>query len=302
MSSASTASTDRLGLALFFALIAHAVVILGISFQFETAKKQPPPARTLEIIVVQKQRQQPVKVPDKADFLAQSSQQGSGSRREKERPTRRPVQATPVPPPPLMPPEPQPTPPPSAPPSRVTPPPKVVATATPAKRKAHIAPARQPAPPKRQKLTATQLLASTNQEINRLTAEIDSKNQNYAKRQHNRRKWVTASTQEYKYASYLDAWRKKVERIGNLNYPDEARRQKLYGNLILHVAVRADGSVKQINIKKSSGHKLLDDTAIRIVRLSAPFAPFPANIRKETDILDIVRTWQFRANNQLFAK
>jgi len=93
-----------------------------------------------------------------------------------------------------------------------------------------------------------------------------------------------------------------VERVGNLNYPDEAKRRKLYGNLVLHVAIRPDGSVRAINVRKSSGHKLLDDAAIRIVKLAAPFAPFPAEIRKETDILDIIRTWQFRNNDQLFSK
>jgi len=143
-------------------------------------------------------------------------------------------------------------------------------------------------------------LAQTNQEIQQLTAELDLKMSAYAKRP--RRKFVSAATQEYKYASYLDAWRKKVERIGNLNYPDEAKRRKLYGDLILHVAIRPDGTVKEINIKKSSGYKLLDDAAIRIVHLAAPFAPFPAEIREETDIIDIIRTWQFRSNNQLSSR
>jgi protein TonB len=151
-----------------------------------------------------------------------------------------------------------------------------------------------------QKVTAAQLLASTTQEIKRLTAELDRKTDAYAKRP--RRKTLSASTQEYKYANYLDAWRRKVERVGNLNYPDEAKRRRLYGNLVLHVAIRPDGTVKTINVRKSSGHKLLDDAAIRIVKLSAPFAPFPGEIRKETDIIDIIRTWQFRNNDQLFSK
>ena len=68
------------------------------------------------------------------------------------------------------------------------------------------------------------------------------------------------------------------------------------------MALLADGSVKEINVKKSSGYKLLDDAAVRIVRLSAPFAPFPSNIREETDVIDIIRTWQFRNNNQLSSK
>ncbi|MEW8292588.1 MAG: energy transducer TonB, partial [Candidatus Thiodiazotropha endolucinida] len=101
------------------------------------------------------------------------------------------------------------------------------------------------------------------------------------------------------YAAYLDAWRRKVERIGNLNYPDQAKRSRLYGNLVLHVAVKADGSVEQIKVLHSSGHKILDDAAVRIVRLAAPFSPFPNEIRKETDILDITRTWQFLRSGRL---
>jgi protein TonB len=136
-------------------------------------------------------------------------------------------------------------------------------------------------------------------EIKRLSAEFNLKAERFAKRP--RRKTINASTKEYKYATYLDAWRRKVERVGNLNYPDEAKRQKLHGNLVLHVAVQADGSVKKngIRVLHSSGHKLLDDAAIRIVRLAAPYAPFPASIRKETDILDITRTWRFLSNNRL---
>ncbi|MBV2090131.1 MAG: energy transducer TonB, partial [Candidatus Thiodiazotropha sp. (ex Ctena orbiculata)] len=153
---------------------------------------------------------------------------------------------------------------------------------------------RQPMP------TARQLLNSKNMEIARLTAELERKSEAYAKLP--KRKAISASTKEYKYASYLDAWRRKVERIGNLNYPDQAKRDRLYGNLVLHVAVKADGSVDQIRVLHSSGHKILDDSAIRIVRLAAPFSPFPNEIRKETDILDITRTWQFLRSGKLNAE
>jgi len=151
----------------------------------------------------------------------------------------------------------------------------------------------------KKRLNVKQLLSSTNLEIKRLSAELSFKAERFAKRP--RRRAINASTKEYKYATYLDAWRRKVERVGNLNYPDEAKRQKLHGSLVLHVAVQADGSVKKngIRLLHSSGHKQLDDAAIRIVRLAAPYAPFPENIRKETDILDITRTWRFLSNNRL---
>ncbi len=289
-----TAPTDRLGMTLFLAMILHAIVILGVSFDIEKLKKEAPPDRTLEILVV-RQPNTPKK-PEKADFLAQTDQQGGGTLEEKVRPTTRDTRPAPLPAP-IPATENRPSPPPT-PVKRQ--PNSVIASKAPAEKKVTIAPKSEPIPLRKKTATAAQLLASSEREIHRLTAELDRKTNAYAQRP--RRKFISASTQEYKYASYLDAWRKKVERIGNLNYPDEAKRQKLYGNLILHVAIRADGTVKEINLRKSSGHKLLDDAAIRIVRLSAPFAPFPSEIREETDIIDIIRTWQFRSNNRLFSK
>jgi len=146
-------------------------------------------------------------------------------------------------------------------------------------------------------VSAAQLLTSVDEEIARLTSELDRRSNAYAQRL--RRKAVSAGTTEYKYAAYLDAWRRKVERIGNLNYPEQARRDRLYGDLVLHVAVRADGSVQDIRVAHSSGHPVLDEAAIRIVQRAAPFAPFPPNIRKEVDLLDITRTWQFLSGNRL---
>ncbi len=93
---------------------------------------------------------------------------------------------------------------------------------------------------------------------------------------------------------YMEGWRAKVERVGNLNYPYQAKRQKLSGNLLLDVAINADGTINAITVRRSSGHKLLDDFAVRAVELAAPFDPFPANIRVDTDILHITRTWKFR--------
>jgi protein TonB len=138
---------------------------------------------------------------------------------------------------------------------------------------------------------AAAILASRGQEIDRLTANLQAKTAAYASRV--RRKSVSASTREFRYASYLGAWARKVERIGNLNYPQAARDQRMFGSLILHVAVRSDGSVEQIRVVRSSGYDLLDEAAVRIVELAAPYAPFPPDIAAETDVLDIVRTWQF---------
>jgi len=146
-------------------------------------------------------------------------------------------------------------------------------------------------------VTAADILASRSDEIARLTERINAKTRAYQSRA--RRKAISTSTREYRYASYMEAWRRKVERIGNLNYPEEARRKGLYGNLILHVSVRADGSLEGIRVVRSSGQDVLDQAAVRIVELAAPFAPFPPDIAAETDLLDITRTWQFQRNNRL---
>jgi periplasmic protein TonB len=138
---------------------------------------------------------------------------------------------------------------------------------------------------------AARILASRDQEIARLTESLQERSLAYANRA--RRKSISASTREFRYASYLGAWERKVERIGNLNYPQAAKDQGLYGNLILHVAVRADGSIETIRVVRSSGRPLLDEAAKRIVEMAAPYAPFPPEIAAETDVLDIVRTWQF---------
>ena len=134
-------------------------------------------------------------------------------------------------------------------------------------------------------------------ERERLLAEITREHQTYQKRP--RRKFLTARTREYKYAAYMDAWRAKVERIGNLNYPEEAKRRNLTGSLVLDVAIRPDGKLDGINIIRSSKHKALDDAAIRIVKLAAPYAPFPKKVRSEVDILHITRTWKFQHGARL---
>ena len=134
-------------------------------------------------------------------------------------------------------------------------------------------------------------------EIARLEAEINKNWDAYQKLP--RRKFIGARTQEYRFAQYIEDWRIKVERIGNLNYPEQARRQHLYGRLQLSVSIRADGSVESMEVSKSSGQRILDAAAMRIVKLAAPYAPLPANIVKDTDILTITRTWSFTQSDRL---
>ncbi|MBU3657996.1 MAG: energy transducer TonB [Rhodocyclaceae bacterium] len=113
-----------------------------------------------------------------------------------------------------------------------------------------------------------------------------------------RRVTLTPGMKDYRYSQYLEDWRRKVERIGAMNYPEEARG-KFFGSLVMSVALRPDGSIDRIVIVRSSGNKVLDDSAKRIVMMAAPFAPFPPDIRKETDYLDITRTWNFTRGDAL---
>jgi protein TonB len=137
-------------------------------------------------------------------------------------------------------------------------------------------------------------------EIARLEAQIKRDYQAYQERP--KRKFVGARSQEYRFAQYVDNWRLKIERIGNLNYPAEAKARKIYGRLQLTVAIKADGEVEGIEINRSSGYKILDQAAIRIVRLAAPFERFPENIKADTDILHITRTWTFTRADQVLAE
>ena len=131
-------------------------------------------------------------------------------------------------------------------------------------------------------------------EIARLEAQISKDYDAYQKMP--RRKFIGARTQEYRFAQYVEDWRIKVERIGNLNYPAAARQQKIYGNLQLTVSIRADGSVESMEVSRSSGQRILDAAAQHIVKLAAPFPPFPPDIRRDTDILSITRTWTFTSS------
>ena len=115
-----------------------------------------------------------------------------------------------------------------------------------------------------------------------------------------RRKFLSPSAKEYGFALYEDSWKQKVERVGTLNYP-EAARGKLYGSLLLSVSIRADGSVEKVSVQRSSGHKVLDEAAVRIVKMAAPYAPFPPDIRKDYDIIEITRTWKFERSDRVRA-
>lgn len=314
--------TDRFGLTFCLAVMAHGILVLGVTFAPEDIP--PPRYETMEIILVQQKSE----APEDAKILAQANLQGGGDLSEAETP------ATPLPAPfPQEKPEIA-APPPvetQAPAESATEAPEIVADTEPepaeiveeiavessdaekrlaekidikdkeakpaeevAKQQIPEENVRDKQVPEKPELPPTPsatALMTNSFKIASLSAQIRRKLQ--AKAERPRRKFISASTKEYKYASYMEAWRAKVERVGNLNYPEAARKNKLSGSLILDVALNNDGSINQITVRRSSGHKVLDDAAIRIVELASPYSPFPDHIREETDILHITRTWQF---------
>src|SRR5688572_18498213 len=268
---------ERLRVTLMFSLLLHAVFVLGIGFAYEEPAASLP---ALDVILVNSRADRAV---DDPDFLANKSQRGGGEHEEAQRP-REPV-SSPVPkatdgiaPVELRASAPKPQP--------ATPPPVLsgadrsfVVERTEGK----------PEVPKLPQLSGRELVERS-LEMARLSAELERRTEQYAKRP--RRKFISANTQEYGYAGYMRTWVARVERIGNLNYPDEARERKIEGQLVMTVAVRSDGTVERMDVIQSSGHRLLDDAAQRIVRLSEPFAPLPAT-QDQVDVLHITRTWQF---------
>ena len=139
-------------------------------------------------------------------------------------------------------------------------------------------------------------LASTAMAIARIEGQIARQLDEYNQRP--RRKFIGARTQEYRFAQYVEDWRQKIERIGNLNYPSAARGRH-YGSLVVTVVIRANGDLDRVEINRSSGTRILDEAAERIVRLAAPFATFPDAIRRDTDLLEITRTWTFSRGDRL---
>ena len=155
-----------------------------------------------------------------------------------------------------------------------------------------------PVPEQKSQLSGADL-AARSLAIARLEAQVSRSIDEYNKRP--RKNFVGARASEYRFAQYVDDWRLKVERIGNINYPEGARG-KMYGSLILAVGIKADGDIDTVEVMRSSGFQLLDRAAERIVRMSAPYSPFPPDVRRDTDILVITRTWHFAPGDRLFGE
>lgn len=276
---------DRFGMTFFLATIFHGMIILGITFSVAPpADSKTAPA--LDIILVQ------TKAPDDvedADYLAQISQRGGGSAEEKARP-------------------------------------RELFSAATLSEKPGISEQSTVQQVQKQKqneqltlLTQQDAKYSINTEKNPVKADdsttLDTTNSNQsnntarlaAEISHtielqaslDRTKYLNSSTKEFTPAQYMRDWINRVERVGNLNYPDQARREKLSGTLILDVVINADGELVKTDLRQSSGHQILDDAAKRIVKLAAPFSSFSKKLRKEADVIHITRSWEFLNNSRL---
>ncbi|KGK81229.1 MULTISPECIES: energy transducer TonB [Pseudomonadaceae] len=279
---------DRLGFTLFLAAVLHVALILGLGFSIAEPQQI---SKTLEITLSTFKSKEK---PKEADFLAQDNQQGSGTLEHKASPktnVQAPFQDTEVR---------KVSPPPSRPQAtRQEAPKAAIATRSPQPDKTPTKQQRQPQP-KPQAAPAfdsSQLSA----EIASLEAELAQDVERYAKRPRVNRQNSAATMRDIS-AWYRDEWRKKVERIGNLNYPDEARRQRIYGSLRMLVTINRDGTVQELRVLESSGQPVLDEAALRIVRLAAPFAPFTGELGQKFDQVEIIRTWRFERGDRLSSR
>ncbi len=267
---------ERFGFTMFLSVCVHVMLILGLGF---TIANERDSSSTMEVTLAQYRS---AEAPEDADFIAQANQEGSGTEDEalapaspfeaplnaneirevsdylEERPT------TPTQSEQLLATE------------GTDPQPQAAETPSPATTN-----------------TAGMTPVQRNDTLASLQAQLDLRRQEYAARP--RRYTISsASTKESHDALYLDSWRKRIEAIGNVNYPAQASAQGIYGTLRVMVALNPDGSVNDIRILRSSGERVLDEAAVNIVQLAAPFDPFPPELRATVDVLEIIRTWQFQ--------
>lgn len=277
----------RMQVALGISVVLHAAIVMGVTFRMPSPPRDTPQA--LEVTLVNaKSRARPAK----ADALAQANLDGGGNTDEKRRaksplPVPRDAKAADL----------------AMAQKRVE---RLEREAkqlmTQAKSKAAVPTVPDTPQPREEPQDAPNAadIMSRSLEIARLEASIARDWQSYQQRP--RRRFIGARTQEFRFARYVEDWRAKIERVGETNYPQAARDQRLYGSLVVTVSIKSDGSLERVDINRSSGQRILDAAALHIVRLAAPYASFPPDIAKDTDIISITRTWIFTRSDQFVAE
>lgn len=275
---------NKIGATLIFSLLVHGLLLFGIGITYVATRPALP---TLDVTLVNVANSE---APDKADFLAQANNKGGGESDKSQRPSQPFSGLLPMP-------------------SQGTAP-QPVQAATPAPQQAtdqrmltttgqssFSVDSDNAKDVRDTPETATADEARLEQQAAQLAAEVRKQSQAYAKRPH--KKFISASTKEYAYAAYMRGWVDRVERVGNLNYPQQAREQHLHGDVILTVGMNRDGTLNSIDVTQSSGYAVIDKAAIAIVRLCAPFPALPPDSKEKVDILYITRTWQFQPGDVL---
>ena len=280
-------SRERFRFMIFLSACAHALLVLGVGFTYLTDTNNE---ATIEVTLAQYRSQIQ---PNDADFIAQENQTGSGSQHEATVPSSpflsdlndadinevRPAPEAQV--------------------LNETPEQPNLTALTSINAEQVIAQQRN-APEQEEKQALSE--QSSSEEISlaiaSLQAQLDLQQQAFA-RQPRKYTLSFASARKSHEASYLDSWRRRVEAVGNINYPVQARQQQVYGNVRMLIALNASGQISETRIIQSSGESLLDQAAVDIVNLAAPFEPFPEELKAEADILEIVRTFRFHEGNTL---
>ena len=277
--SAIHTSNDRFAVSIMMALGLHAAILLGVGFVLDF-KPLTHPLETLDVVLVNWRSESK---PDEADFLAQATQQGGGESTEATRPSQEYTGASPG----------------LADGDDPMNQEEQASSVADAEREQilieddrsefsqQITSIEQPEPP----LPSAAELMQESMAMAKLQPGIQRDRESKSKLP--KRKWISANTREYEFAAYMQAWVAKVERVGNLNYPEEIRRLMLVGDLVMTVGINLDGSVESIDIQRSSGFPQLDQAATRIVRLAGPYSPLPEHINATVDVLHITRTWRF---------
>ncbi len=280
-------SRERFGFTVFLSACVHAIIVFGLGFTYlEELNSEP----ALEITMAQYRSEI---APDDADFLAQENQIGSGTLDEAAAPSTpfesdfnadQIQEVSPVPQAPQIINEP------------VVQDTAVIATLD--NEEEINQQLEEPDPEEPQPIIDEVVPDDLSLAIASLQAQLDRQRQAYARRP---RKYTisSASTRRSQDAQYLDNWRRRIEAVGNVNYPATARQQQIYGNVRMLVSLRPTGRIEEVRILQSSGQPVLDQAALDIVNLAAPFEPFPDELRAEADILEIIRTFRFHEGNEL---
>jgi protein TonB len=276
---------DKLSFCVFLALAFHALLLFGVGFKVPDLSKSPK-NKTFNVVLAQYETKER---PEKADFIGQADQIAGGESEQKQAPSAIEnaqfndpnKQASEI----QLAAQKQ---------SKETP---VSQYLTSSNGKLNFQRQEDSEKEQQQSLPDTEALLKKSYQLSGLIANLDNQQINQARK--SKKRQVSAAIHRSSDALYLDTWRRKIENIGNQNYPERAKQDKIYGNLTLKVAINSNGTIHEISIMKSSGKKLLDDAAIRIVRLAAPFSPLTAEMSKDTDILEIIRVWRFQADNRI---